>query len=159
MRWSHYHCHQISPKLSEIDILLLGHSNRKLGFPIQKLSSDSRSEVRFCHFGCFWVGTLRIQAEMGRLASECSEWISANSHQSRHSNGTACFVVCIVICTASLTEKEHTTTLGTMAGQLPPRPIADDTMFAFWILASPLCFLSSLFCCRKKHCTKRKNCI
>jgi len=44
-----------------------------------------------------------------------------DGNHSRHSTGTACFVVyivCIVVCTASLKEKEITTTLGTMAGQL-----------------------------------------
>jgi len=49
-------CHmRISPKLSEIDIWLLGNSNRKPRFPIQNLSSDSRSGVPFCQFGRFWV--------------------------------------------------------------------------------------------------------
>jgi len=36
------------------------------------------------------------------------EWVSGNSHQSRHLTGTACFVmyiVCVVVCTASLKEK------------------------------------------------------
>jgi len=58
---------RISPKLSEIDIWLLGNSNRKLGFLIQNLPSDLRSEVQFHHFGCFQVGSLPIQTEMGRL--------------------------------------------------------------------------------------------
>jgi len=50
-------CHtQMSPKLSEIDVWLLGNSNRNLGFPIQNLPPDSRSEVPFCYFGCFGVG-------------------------------------------------------------------------------------------------------
>jgi len=49
-------CHmQISPQLSEIDVWLLGNSNRNPGFPIQNLPSDLRSEVRFCHFGFFRV--------------------------------------------------------------------------------------------------------
>jgi len=50
-------CHtRISLKLiSEIDVWLLGNSNRNAGFPIQNLPSDSRSEVRFRHFGCFPV--------------------------------------------------------------------------------------------------------
>jgi len=40
-------CHtRISPKLSEIDLWLSGNSNRKPGFPILNLPSDSRSEVR-----------------------------------------------------------------------------------------------------------------
>jgi len=52
-------CHtQICPKLSETDVLLLENSNRKPGFLIQNLPSDSQSEVRFRHFGCFRVGTL-----------------------------------------------------------------------------------------------------
>jgi len=33
--------------------MVTGNSNRKPGFPIQNLPSDSRSEVRFCHFGVF----------------------------------------------------------------------------------------------------------
>jgi len=46
-------CHTwISPKLSRIDVWLLGNSNRNPGFPIQSLPSDSQSEVRFFHFGC-----------------------------------------------------------------------------------------------------------
>jgi len=60
------------------------------------------------------------------------EWISGNSHQSSHSTGTACFVVylvCIVVCTASLKEKKNTTTLGTVAGQLSSLPMTDDTLF------------------------------
>jgi len=49
-------CHmQTSPKLSEIDVWLLGNLNRNLGVLIQNLPPDSRSEVRFCHFGCFRV--------------------------------------------------------------------------------------------------------
>jgi len=32
-----------------------GKSNRNPGFPIPNLPSDSRSEVRFHHFGCLWV--------------------------------------------------------------------------------------------------------
>jgi len=62
-------------------VWLLGNSNRKPDFPIQNLPSDLRSEVRFRHFGCFRVGTLPIQTEMGQWASECSEWINGNSHQ------------------------------------------------------------------------------
>jgi len=46
---------RISPKLSEMDVWLLGNSNRNPGFPIQNLPSDSQSEVRFHHFGCFRV--------------------------------------------------------------------------------------------------------
>jgi len=101
---------------TEIDVWLLGNSNRNPGFPVQNLPSDSRSEVRFCHFGCFRVGTSPIQTEIG---SWPSEWISGNSHQSRHSTGTVCFVM----CTASLKAK-NTTTLGTVA-----RPIMDDTLY------------------------------
>jgi len=37
--------------------------NRNLGFPIQNLSSDSRLEVRFRHFGCFWVSTLPVATD------------------------------------------------------------------------------------------------
>jgi len=48
------------PKLSEIDIWLLRNSNRNPGFPIQNLPSDSRSEVRFRHFGSSRVGTSPI---------------------------------------------------------------------------------------------------
>jgi len=47
-----YVCHMLlSPKLSEIDIWLLGNSNTKLGFPIQNLPSHSQSEVRFRYLG------------------------------------------------------------------------------------------------------------
>jgi len=46
---------RISLKLSEIDVWLLGNSNRNPGFPIQNLPSDLRLEVQFCHFRCFWV--------------------------------------------------------------------------------------------------------
>jgi len=67
VRLSVYHI-RISPKISEIDVWLLGNSNRNLGFPIQNLPSDSRSEVRFRHFGCFRVGTSPIQTEMEQLA-------------------------------------------------------------------------------------------
>jgi len=49
-------CHvQISLKLSEIDVWLLRNWNRKPGFPIQNLPSDSRLEELFRHFGCFRV--------------------------------------------------------------------------------------------------------
>jgi len=41
--------------LSEIDVWLLGNSNRNLDFLIPNLPSDSRSEVRFRHYRCFWV--------------------------------------------------------------------------------------------------------
>jgi len=74
-------CMRISPKLSKIDLWLLLNVNRNLGFPIQNLPSDLRSEVQFCHFGCFQVGTSPIQTEMGRLVFDCSDWISGNSHQ------------------------------------------------------------------------------
>jgi len=47
-------CHmRISPKLCEMKLWLLENSNRKPGFPIQNLPSDSRSETRFRHFGRF----------------------------------------------------------------------------------------------------------
>jgi len=60
-------CHmQIFPKLSGIDLWLLGNSNRNQGFPIPNLPSDSRREVRFRYFGCFRVGISPIQTEMGR---------------------------------------------------------------------------------------------
>jgi len=124
---------RISPKLSEIDVSLLGNSNRNPDFAIQNLPSDSRSGVRFRHFGCFWVGTSSIQTEMG---SWPSDWISGNSHQSRHSTGTACFVVYIVyivVCTASLIVK-NTTTLGTVAGQLSSCPRTDDTLLKIDII-------------------------
>jgi len=39
---------RISPKLSKIDVRFLGKSNKNLGFLIQNLPSDSRSEIRFC---------------------------------------------------------------------------------------------------------------
>jgi len=42
---------QISPKLSEIDVWLLGNQNRNPRIPYQNLPS----EVRFCRFGCFQV--------------------------------------------------------------------------------------------------------
>jgi len=53
VRLSVYHA-RISPKLSEIDVWLLGSSNRK-------------PDVRFRHFGCFRIGTSLAQTEMGRL--------------------------------------------------------------------------------------------
>jgi len=47
-------CHmRISLILSEIDVWLLENSNRNLGFPIQNLPPDLRSEVRLRHFACF----------------------------------------------------------------------------------------------------------
>jgi len=52
-------CHmQISQKLSEIDLWLLGNLNRSPGFSIQCLLSDSRSQVRFRHCCCFRVAFL-----------------------------------------------------------------------------------------------------
>jgi len=82
-------CHtRTSSKLSEIDAWLLENSNRNPGFAIQNLPS------------------LRpFRQKWGSWLNECG-----NSHQSRHSTGTACFVVyivCIVVCTASLKEGEH----------------------------------------------------
>jgi len=62
-------CHMwISAKVSEIDVWLLGNTNRNLGFPIQNLPSDLRSDVQFRHFGCFQVGTSHIQTEIGQLS-------------------------------------------------------------------------------------------
>jgi len=53
-------------KLSEIDIWLLGNSNRKPGFPIQSaIRFAMRSTV--LPFWVFPVGTSTIQTEMGRL--------------------------------------------------------------------------------------------
>jgi len=46
---------RISLKLREIDLWLLGYLNRNLGFLIQNLPSDLRSEVWFCNFECFQV--------------------------------------------------------------------------------------------------------
>jgi len=41
-------CHiRVSPKLSKIDVWLLGKLNRNLGFPVQNLPPDSQSEVQF----------------------------------------------------------------------------------------------------------------
>jgi len=95
----------IFPKLSEIDVWLLGNSNRNPGFPIQNLPSYSRSEVRFRHFGCLRVGISPIQSEM---CGWPSEWISESSHQSRHSTASfVVYLVCIVLCT--LGEKNTTT--------------------------------------------------
>jgi len=51
-----------------IDVWLLENLNRKWGFLIQNLASDSRSEVCFHHFVCFWVGTSPTQTEIGQLA-------------------------------------------------------------------------------------------
>jgi len=49
--------------------------NRNPGFPIQNLPSDSRSEVRFRHFGCFRFGTISpIQTEMGWLHWCMDQW-------------------------------------------------------------------------------------
>jgi len=77
----------ISETISDIDVWLLGNSNRNPGFPIQNLPSDSRSEVRFRNFRCFRV---------------------AFSDELYRKDGT---------------------TLGIVAGQLPSRPITDDTLF------------------------------
>jgi len=82
--------------------------------------SDSRLEVRFCPLG---VSQLALCSFRQKWGSWSSEWISENSHQSRHSTGTASFTAYIVVCTASLKEKENTTTMDTMAGQLSSRPI------------------------------------
>jgi len=46
---------RISPKLSQIDVRLLGNWNRNPGFLIQNLLSYSRSETWFRHFGRFRV--------------------------------------------------------------------------------------------------------
>jgi len=104
---------------------------RKLGLP------DSETAIRFTigstvlPFSCFRVGTSPIQTEMGSWPiGAYSEWISENSHQST-ATGTACFVmyiVRIVVSTASLKEKENTTTLGTVTGQLSSRPITGDAL-------------------------------
>jgi len=59
---------------SEIDLWLLWNSDRNPGFPIQNLPSDSQSEVRFRHFGCFRVGTL----PMTRLC----QWSTGSTHRS-----------------------------------------------------------------------------
>jgi len=65
---------RISLRLSEIDIWLLGTSNREPGFRIQNLPLDSRSEVQFRHFGCFRVGgsvgtVTTLGTEAGQLSS------------------------------------------------------------------------------------------
>jgi len=60
----------ISPKVSGIDRWLLENSNRYPGSLIQSLPSDSRSEVRFCYFGYFRVGTSPTVTEIGYGFSE-----------------------------------------------------------------------------------------
>jgi len=122
---------QISPKLSKIDVWLLGNSNRSPSFLIQNLLSRFTIGSTFLSFRVFPGWHFAIHIEMGSWPSES---ISGSSHQSRHSTSTACFVMyitCIVICTASLKEKENTTTLGNMAGQLSSRPITDNTRVSF----------------------------
>jgi len=42
-----------SPKLRETDTRLLENSNKNPGLLIQKLLSDTQSEIWFRHFGCF----------------------------------------------------------------------------------------------------------
>jgi len=76
LRWLSVHHTQISPKLSEIDLLLLGN-----GFPIQNLHRDSWSKVGFCHFGCFRVGTSPVRTEMVQWMSWYGS-VGTDSHQS-----------------------------------------------------------------------------
>jgi len=57
-------CHTwISPKQSEIDIWLLGNSNRNPGFPIQNLIRDLKYGSAILGVS----GTSHIQTEMGQL--------------------------------------------------------------------------------------------
>jgi len=60
-------------------MVTIGNSNRKLGFPIQNLPSDSRSEVRFRHVGYFRVGTSTVETKFWTWVSE---WFSGYSHRS-----------------------------------------------------------------------------
>jgi len=71
-------CHmQISPKLGEIDVWLLG--NR---LPDSSPAIDSRSQVRLHHF-CVSGLTLRTFGQkLAGWASECHVWICGSSHQS-----------------------------------------------------------------------------
>jgi len=66
-------CHtRISLKLSEIDVWLLGNSNRNPVFPVQSLPSDTRLEVQFRHSGCFWVAFLKDGTALGTVAGQLS---------------------------------------------------------------------------------------
>jgi len=95
-----------SPKLSEIDVWLLGNSNRNPCFRICHQIRDQKYGSTLRHSG--------LDFTWQKLGSWPSEWISGNSHQSIHSTGTARFVVvyivCIVVCIATLKEKENTRT-------------------------------------------------
>jgi len=76
-------CHmRISPKLSEIDLWLIENANRNLGFPIQNLPTNSRSEVRLRHFGVLWLALHPFRQKWTGWSSDCGYWISGNSHQS-----------------------------------------------------------------------------
>jgi len=74
-------CHmRISPKLSEIDVWLLGNLNRNVGFPIQSLPSDSRLEVRSAIMGNYGLALCPLREKWANWASECSERIGRNRH-------------------------------------------------------------------------------
>jgi len=74
-------CHtHTSPKLCEIDVWLLGNSNRNPGFPIQNLPSASWSEVRFRHVRCFRVHIAHVKlgqfnGELGTDTGLCLIWL------------------------------------------------------------------------------------
>jgi len=52
---------QIPPKLSEIDVRLLGNLNRNPVFLTQNLPPDSRSEIQFHLFGRFLLKTAWVE--------------------------------------------------------------------------------------------------
>jgi len=64
------------PTLSELDLWLVANANRKPRLSIQNLPSDSWSEVRYRHFGCFRFGTLPIVIGMGNLVMSVEHWAS-----------------------------------------------------------------------------------
>jgi len=102
-----------SPKRRHMDLWLLGNSNWNLHFTIQNLPSICNRKYGSATLD---VSGLALNPFTRKRGSWPSEWTSGNGHQSRHSTGTACFVmyiVCIVVCTASLKEKENARTVKT----------------------------------------------
>jgi len=74
-------CHMwISLKLSGIDLCLLWNRNRNLGFPSQDMSSDYRKHGSDI-LGVSGLALHPFRQKWAGWASECSEWISRNSHQ------------------------------------------------------------------------------
>jgi len=94
-----------------IDVWLLGYSDRNVGLPVQ-------NEIRDLMYGSAILGVFWLALHPFR---QKQAWIGGNSHRSRHSTGTVCFVVCIIVCMASLKEKEKTT-LGLWCASYPYVP-------------------------------------